>query len=77
MCVKSPIVDVGRSDFLVFDPAASSVAEALAFPVLSMKDQETLCGEFCYCGFGVWVSWPTISTERLKSWQQGRRSEVG
>jgi hypothetical protein len=44
----------------VTGPAASSVAETLAFPVLSMKDQETLCGNFCYCGFGVWVSWPTF-----------------
>lgn len=35
--------------------------EALVFPVLSKKDQETLCGDFCFCGFGVWVSQPAFS----------------
>lgn len=31
------------------------------FPVLSKKDQEILHGDFCFRGFGVWVSGPTSS----------------
>lgn len=71
MSGKSVIVDVGRSGFCVIGPAVSSIAKALAFPVLSMKDQETLCGDFCYCGFG--VSWPTFFYTETEAVATGRK----